>query len=132
MTHAATRLERALLVALRADPALKALVGASIYEAPPPGGRAPDIALIQHDLSPRDADLVAGHEHRLVFQLRASGAAKKPVHDMAERIAAVLAALVPADIAISLRRLDTLETSVDAVKREANGRLVVRLFSDTP
>ena len=131
MTHPLLSLQAALLAALRADAGLRALVGGAIHDAPPQGIRPPDIFLARHDVTPRDADLSPGREHRLVLSLRAASANRKAITDMAERIEAVIGALRPDDLRISFRRIESLETSLDPVARVAEGRLTLRLFTET-
>lgn len=133
MTHPITALQSALVATLRADAALTALVGArAIFDAPPRDAMAPYIAIVRHDMLPRDGDAAPGNDHRLVLHLWHPDASRKAVLAMAERVLAVLldGALLPVGLVVTNRTHERTDTAIELTTGTARAALTLRFFTE--
>ena len=130
MTHPIISLQAALVAALKADTQLAALVGTSIFDAPPKDAAPPCVAIARHDIVPRDGDAAPGHEHRLALHIWAGQPSRRAALAMAERVQAVVEALAPGTIRVTHRRHERTETAIDLDSGLARAMVAVRFFSE--
>jgi hypothetical protein len=132
MTHPITALQGTLVAALKGDGALAALVGDAIFDAPPEGQGLPYIAIVRHDIAPRDADIAPGHEHRLLIHIRVAEASRRAVVEIAELVlgTALTAGLSSAELTVTHRRHERTETAIDAKTGQGRAAVSLRIFSE--
>lgn len=133
MTHPIIVLQGTLVAALRADPALSALLGGDgIYDSPPKGRAAPYVVIARHDLLPRDGDAAPGHEHRVLLHAWAAEASRKGVLAIVDRVAAVAlaAALDGGGLAVTHRVHERTDTAIDLDSGRARAAVSLRFFSE--
>lgn len=132
MAHPIVALQGALLTALRADPALVALVGENgVFDAPPKGRVAPYVAIVRHDCLPRDGDAAPGYEHRVLLQAWHGEASRKAVLEIEGRVVAAALALGAAEgLVITHRQHERTETSIDGKTGQARAVIALRFFSE--
>jgi hypothetical protein len=132
MTHPILALQGALVVALRADAALTALVEGRIFDAPPRGKAAPYVVIARHDLVPRDADMAPGNLHRVVLHLWHSDSSRKAVLTIAEAVLAVVldGALAPAGLVITNRRHERTDTAIDLETGASRAAVTLTFFTE--
>ncbi|WP_374620569.1 DUF3168 domain-containing protein [Devosia sp.] len=130
MTHPIISLQAALVAALRADAQLAALVGTSIFDAPPKNAVAPYVAIARHDMVPRDTDAAPGQEHRLALHVWAGQPSRKAALAIAERVLAVAAVLAPGTILVTHRQHERTETAIDADTGQARAVVGLRFFTE--
>jgi len=133
MTHPITTLQAALVAALRADPALTALIGSrAIFDAPPRDAGAPYVAIVRHDMLPRDGDAAPGNDHRLILHLWHPDSSRKAVLAIAERVLAVLleGALAPSGLLVTNRAHERTDTAIDLETGAARAALTLRFFTE--
>ncbi|MEQ1902392.1 MAG: DUF3168 domain-containing protein [Devosia sp.] len=133
MTHPIVDLQGALVLALRADAQMTALVGADgVFDAPPPLRSPPYVTIARHDLLARDGDTTPGHEHRVLFHVWADDASRKAALAIVERIVAVSLAtdLESAALKVTLRRHERTDTAIDAQSGKARAAVAMSFFSE--
>ena len=124
MTHPIVLLQAALVAALRAD------LEPPVFDAPPKQSVPPYVAIVRHDVLPRDGDAAQGHEHRLVLHAWSAEASRKSVLATAEDIVEIALALASADLAITLRRHDRTDTSIDPATGRARAAIALTYFTE--
>lgn len=133
MTHPIVELQTALLTALLDDGALvTALGGDAVFDAPPKGQEVPYVAIIRHDVLPRDGDETPGHDHRLLLNCRVSQPSRKQVLEIAERVvaAALSADLSGAELIVTHAQHDRTDTAIDLQTGDARAAIALRFFSE--
>ena len=132
MSHPIIALQGPLVVALRADSALTALVGAdAVFDGPPAGKRAPYVTIARHDVLRRDGDVAPGHEHRVLVHAWSSEASRKAVLAIAERVIAVaMAASLDDDVVVTHRVHERTDTAIDRDTGFARAAVALRFFSE--
>ena len=131
MSAAMIALQTALVAALKADAALAGLVGAAVFDAPPPGTAPPYVAIVRHDATPRDGDLTPGLEHRLALHGWADRPSRRAALELADRIAAVALALDgAAGLRLTLRRHERTETAIDGETGRARAAVTLAFFTE--
>jgi hypothetical protein len=131
MTHPIAALQAALVAALRADSALAALVGSSIFDALPRGAAAPFIVVARHDLVPRDGDAAAGNDHRVILHLWHPDASRKAVLALADRVLAVaLGGLAPSGLLVTNAAHERTDTAIDFDTGAARAAITLRFFTE--
>lgn len=123
---AALPLRRAVRIALGADPAWLALLGApSVYDQPPPNTDPPYLLLGDHVVRDASSGGAPAEEHEIALEIWSEQAGLKEALVLAE---AAIAALRPETLAVPGQHLVQFAwTSTDA-RREARGRLAVLRF----
>ena len=131
MTHPIVLLQTGLVLALKADAALVAMVGTAIFDAPPRGASPPYVAIQRHEIAPRDGDLTPGHEHRVAFHIWAATPSRAAALEIAERVLAVaMAADAAAGLLVTHRRHERTETAVDLDTGSARAAVTIRFFTE--
>ncbi|WEK02779.1 MAG: DUF3168 domain-containing protein [Candidatus Devosia phytovorans] len=124
-------LQGALVMALRADAELVALVGAEgVFDAVPKGRAAPYVVIARHDGIARDGDLAPVLEHRLLIHCWSDQPSRKRALDMAERVAAVAESFVATGIVVTHRDHLRTETMIDRNSGLARAAVTLRFFSE--
>ena len=126
MTHPIIALQGPLVAALRTVP------GLTVFDAPPKGASPPHVTIARHDILPRDGDAAPGHEHRLVLQVWAEGASRKAAVTLAETVLGVAlgASLDSAGLAVTLRRHDRTDTTIDGDTGRARAAIALSFFTE--
>lgn len=133
MTHPILSLQSSLIPALRADPALTALIGANgVFDAPPKDRHPSYVVIARHDVLPRDGDASPGHEHRLLFHVWAREPSRKAALTIVERVLAVVlaGALDRPDLRVTHRQHERTDTAIDLDTGFARAAVVLRMFSE--
>lgn len=133
MTHAITELQTSLVTALTADVQLTALIGAdAIFDAPPQGGTLPYLAIMRHDVLPRDGDIAPGNDHRLLINCWHEGASRQAVLTIVDRLLAVAltADLSSAALVVTHSQYDRTDTAIDLETGHARATIALRFFSE--
>jgi hypothetical protein len=132
MTHPIVALQGALVVALRADATLTALIGQAVFDAPPRGQVAPYVVIARHDLLPRDGDEPPGNEHRVTLHIWHADSSRKAVLAIADAAVAVLlgGVLAPPGLLVTFASLDRTETTIDLSSGAARAVLAFRFFTE--
>ena len=126
MTHPILALQSTLVAAWRADPDLM------VFDAPPAGRAPPYVTIARHDLLPRDGDMAAGFEHRLLVHAWTADASRKSAVAMADKLVTIAlgASLDSASLAITLRRHERTDTAIDAEAGRARAAVALTFFSE--
>lgn len=127
MSHPILALQTMLVAALRAD---AALAGVPVFDAPPVGVDPPYLAILRHDVAPRDSDAAPGHEHRLTVHCWADAPSRKAALALAERVEAALGALPTGELVVTYWTLERTETAIDGDTGLARAAVVLRVMSE--
>lgn len=124
MTHPIVQLQVALVTALRAE------LEPPVFDAPPRETSPPYVAIVRHDVLPRDGDAAPGHEHRLLLHVWAAEASRKAVLAIAEEVVEIALAMASGDLAITLRRHDRTDTAIDGTTGRARAAIALTFFTE--
>jgi hypothetical protein len=124
MTHPIVLLQSALVTALRAE------VEPPVFDAPPKETSPPYVAIIRHDVVPRDGDAAPGHEHRLLLHVWAAEASRKAVLAIAEEVVEIALAVASEDLTVTLRRHDRIDTAIDQATGRARAAIALTYFTE--
>lgn len=124
MTHPIVALQAALVAALREE------LEPPVFDAPPRDAAPPYVAIIRHDVLPRDGDTAPGHQHRLLLHVWAADASRKSVLAIAEAVVEVALAVASEDLAVTLRRHDRTDTAIDAGTGRARAAIALTYFTE--
>lgn len=124
--HPIMIVQGALVAALRADPELVAMIGGSVFDAPPKGQAPPYLVLARHDAIQRDGDLALVQEHRVLVHCWSERPSRKAALDMAERVVAVALGLHGVTHAGHVRT----DTIIDGETGLARAAVSLRFFSE--
>ena len=124
MTHPIVQLQAALVAALRAE------LEPPVFDAPPRDTAPPYVAIVRHDVLPRDGDAAPGHEHRLLLHVWAAEASRKAVLAIAEDVVEIALAAASEDIAITLRRHDRTDTAIEGTTGRARAAIALTYFTE--
>lgn len=127
MSHPIAALHAALVAALKAD---AGLAGVGVYDAPVRDAAPPYIAVVRHDLVPRDGDLAPGFEHRVVLHAWAAAPSRVAALALIERALAVAESFAVAGLAVTHRRHERTETAIDAETGRARALLALRFLTE--
>ena len=127
MTHPIVTLQAALVAALQADPAL---AGVGVFDAPLRDAAPPYLAIVRHDLVPRDGDAAPGWEHRLALHAWAAGPSRAAALALAEPVLAVAEGLAITGLAVTHWRHERTETAIDAETGRARALVALRFFTE--
>lgn len=131
MTHPIVALQAALVLALEADAALTALVGASgIFDAPPQNRPAPYVVIDRHDIRQADGDGTPGQEHRVLVHCWADRPSRKAALAIAERVMMARVGLVPSGVVVTLAEHVRTETAIDAATGQARAAVLLRFMTE--
>lgn len=131
MTHPIVALQAALVLALEADAALTALVGASgVFDAPPQQRPAPYVVIDRHDIRQADGDGTPGQEHRVLVHCWADRPSRKAALAIAERVMAARTGLVPSGVVVTLAEHVRTETVIDAATGQARAAVLLRFMTE--
>lgn len=132
MSHPILALQAPLVAALRADPALQALLGEAVFDAPPIGQTPPYVLISRHDIVPRDGDTAPGHEHRLLLHVFVRDPSREAVLAVVERVQVVAlgAVLDGPDLLVTHRRHERTETVIDPVSGRARAAVAIRMHTE--
>jgi hypothetical protein len=119
-------LQGALVAALRESPDLK------VFDAPPKGQAPPYVTIVRHDVVPRDGDAAPGYEHRVLLNAWAAEASRKSALTLADAVvvAALEGVLAAAPLLVTLRRLDRIETTIDAKTGLARAAIALTFYTE--
>lgn len=124
MTHPIVLLQSALVTALRGE------LEPSVFDAPPKEATPPYVAIVRHDVLPRDGDAAPGHEHRLLLHVWAADASRKSVLAIAEEVVEIALEVASDDLAITLRRHDRTDTTIDQATGRARAAIALTYFTE--
>ena len=124
MTHPIVMLQAALVMALRAE------LEPPVFDAPPKETAPPYVAIVRHDVLPRDGDAAPGHEHRLLLHVWAAEASRKTVLAIAEEVVEIALAVASDDLRITLRRHDRTDTAIDQATGRARAAIALTYFTE--
>lgn len=124
MTHPIVQLQAALVTALRAE------LEPPVFDAPPRDTAPPYVAIVRHDVLPRDGDAAPGHEHRLLLHVWATEPSRKAVLAIAEEVVEIALGIASEDIAITLRRHDRTDTAIDGTTGRARAAIALTFFTE--
>lgn len=133
MTHPIIELQTTLIAALNADVQLIDLLGSeAIFDAPPKGKKPPFVAIIHHDISPRDADETPGNDHRVLLNIRHNHVSRKAVLEIAERViyVALNADLNSANLQITHALHLKTQTRIDNKSSTSLATIAMRFLSE--
>lgn len=125
--------QAALMTAWGADAPLALLLGeGAIFDAPPRGAKPPYVAILRHDVVPRDGDAAPGFEHRLTIHCWSPHPSRTRAMEIADRIerVAVMGALSPTGHVVTHRRHVRTQTAVDLSTGRARAAVELRLLSE--
>jgi hypothetical protein len=128
--HPITVLQAALVSGWRNDPALAAIVGTAVFDAPPKGANGSMVVIARHDVVQRDADLVAAQEHRLLVHCWSDQPSRRRVADMAERVVAVALGCAVPGLTTTVRTHLRTDTAVDRDTGRARAAVTLRFLSE--
>lgn len=124
MTHPIVLLQAALVTALRAE------IEPPVFDAPPKETSPPYLAIVRHDLVPRDGDATPGHEHRLLLHVWTADPSRKAVLAIAEEVVEIALAVASDDLTITLRRHDRTDTAIDQATGRARAAIALTYFTE--
>ena len=124
MTHPIVLLQSALVTALRAE------LEPPVFDAPPKETSPPYVAIIRHDVVPRDGDAAPGHEHRLLLHVWAAEASRKAVLAIAEEVVEIALGIASEELTITLRRHDRTDTAIDQATGRARSAIALTYFTE--
>jgi|GEM_PF-491622 len=133
MTHPIVELQASLVAALLADGQLTAALGGdAVYDTPPKNAQAPYVAIVRHDVLPRDGDDTPGNDHRLLLQCWHSQASRKAVLGIADRVIAVAltADISSAGLLVTHVQHDRTDTAIDVQTGWARAAVTLRFLSE--
>ena len=124
MTHPIVQLQAALVTALRAE------LEPPVFDAPPRDTSPPYVAIVRHDVLPRDGDAAPGHEHRLLLHAWAAEASRKAVLAIAEGVVGIALDVASEELAITLGRHDRTDTAIDGATGGARAAIALTYFTE--
>ena len=124
MTHPIVQLQAALVAALRAG------LAAPVFDAPPKEAVPPYVAIVRHDVLPRDGDAAPGHEHRLLLHVWAGEASRKAVLAIAGAVVGLALAMASEELAVTLRRHDRTDTAIDPATGRARAAIAMTFHTE--
>ena len=124
MTHPIVQLQAALVAALRAE------LEPPVFDAPPRDTAPPYVAIVRHDVLPRDGDAAPGHEHRLLLHVWAAEASRKAALAIAEAVVEIALAVASDDLAVTLRRHDRTDTAIEGTTGRARAAIALTYFTE--
>lgn len=131
MTHPIVSLQGALVAALLADSELAALVGTSVFDAPPKNAAVPNVAIARHDLLAHDGDTTPGYEHRLTLHVWAAEPSRRAALAVAELVLAVaLGTDLDGDLKVTTRIHERTDTAIDLDTGRARAAVALRFFTE--
>ena len=128
--HPISRLQAALVTALRDDAALVDLIGDGVFDAPPAGRVPPYVVVQRHDVRSRDVDLGPGHEHRLQLACWSDQPSRKTTLEIVERVLAVALSLAADAITVTHREHLRTETAIDDATGRARATVTLKFFTE--
>jgi hypothetical protein len=124
MTHPIVQLQAALVTGLRAE------LEPPVFDAPPRDTAPPYVAIVRHDVLPRDGDAAPGHEHRLLLHVWAAEASRKAALTIAEEVVEIALAVASGDLAVTLRRHDRTDTAIEGTTGRARAAIALTYFTE--
>ena len=124
MTHPIVQLQAALVVARGAGREPPGV------DSPPRDTSPPYVAIVRHDVLPRDGDGTPGHEHRLLLHVWTTDASRKAVLAIAEDVVEIALDIASDDLAITLRRHDRTDTAIDQATGRARAAIALTFFTE--
>jgi hypothetical protein len=123
MSHPIVELQAMLVAALRAE-------DLPVFDAPPSGATPPYLAIVRHDVAPRDGDEAPGHDHRVAIHCWATTPSRKAALALAEQVLAVGLGALSGALVITNAVHERTETAVDGETGFARAAVVMRLFTE--
>jgi len=123
MSHPIIELQAMLATALRAE-------DLAMFDAPPSGAAPPYLAIVRHDVAPRDGDEAPGHEHRVAIHCWAATPSRKAALALAEQVLAVGLGPLSGPLAVTHVVHERTETAVDGETGLARAAVVMRFFTE--
>ena len=123
MSHPIVDLQAMLVAALRAE-------DLPVFDAPPSGATPPYLAIVRHDVVPRDADEAPGHEHRVSIHCWAKEPSRKAALALAEHVLAVGLGPLVGPLVVTYATHERTETAVDGETGFARAAVVLRFLTE--
>lgn len=123
MSHPIVELQAMLVAALRAD-------DLAVFDAPPAGATPPYLALVRHDMVPRDGDDAPGHEHRVAIHCWAGTPSRKAALVLAEHVLTVGLGPLGGALAVTNATHERTDTAVDGETGFARAAVVLRFWTE--
>lgn len=123
MSHPIVELQAMLVAALRAE-------DQPVFDAPPSGATPPYLAIVRHDVAPRDGDEAPGHEHRVAIHCWAATPSRKAALALAEHVLAVGLGALSGPLTVTHATHERTETAVDGETGFARAAVVMRFFTE--
>lgn len=127
MSHPIVELQTMLVTALRAD---VGLIGVPVFDAPPAGASPPYLAIVRHDLVPRDGDAAPGFEHRVAIHCWADAPSRRSALALAERVLAVGLGALTGGLRVTAAFHERTETAMDGETGLARAAVVLRFLTE--
>lgn len=127
MSHPIVDLQTMLVGALRAD---AGLAGVPVFDAPPAGAAPPYLAIVRHDLVPRDGDMAPGSEHRVAIHCWAAAPSRQSALALAERVLAVGLGPLSGGLRVTAAFHERTETAMDGETGLARAAVVLRFLTE--
>ena len=123
MSHPIVDLQAMLVAALRDE-------DLAVFDAPPSSATPPYLAIVRHDVMPRDGDEAPGHEHRVSIHCWAKEPSRKAALVLAEHVLAVGLGELAGPLAVTHAVHERTETVVDAETGFARAAVVLRFLTE--
>lgn len=123
MTHPIVELQAMLVAALRAEDLV-------VFDAPPSGATPPYLAIVRHDVVPRDGDAAPGHEHRVSIHCWADTPSRKAALALAEQVLALGLGPLGGALVVTHAVHERTETLVDGETGLARAAVVMRFYTE--
>ena len=123
MSHPIVELQAMLVAALRAE-------DLPVFDAPPSGATPPYLAIVRHDVVPRDGDEAPGHEHRVSIHCWAATPSRKAALVLAERVLTVGLGPLSGALVVTHAAHERTETALDGETGFARVAVVLRFFTE--
>jgi hypothetical protein len=123
MSHPIVELQAMLVAALRAEDLL-------VFDAPPSGATPPYLAIMRHDVAPRDGDEAPGHDHRVSIHCWAATPSRKAALALAEQVLAVGLGPLSGELVVTHAMHERTETLIDGETGLARAAVVMRFFTE--
>jgi hypothetical protein len=123
MSHPIVELQAMLVAALRAE-------DLPVFDAPPSGATPPYLAIVRHDVVPRDGDDAPGHDHRVAIHCWAATPSRKAALVLAEHVLTVGLGPLSGALVVTHATHERTETMVDGETGFARAAVVMRFFTE--
>ena len=133
MAHPIVELQTKLVAALLADASLVTILGGpSVFDAPPKGQIPPYVAVVRHDILPRDGDGTPGNDHRLLLHCWHADASRNAVLEIVDRVLMIVLSANLSGVALTVThgQHDRTDTAIDTQTGQARAAIALRFLSE--